>query len=175
MWTVNHLLSLPSYHLILARISFNAQILRSLPLERPTECQHRSSRPRSPVKLLSSMIGGVANYANTPNRLLFRAPTTGDAPYLPAANGADAQCYDGEKTNTSLSKQPHPGSNHRDAVRTSLQYLEDTFAAYIIALRSRSGNVMGKCLQARASTDELQVNELYNAILEEPDKVEIVA
>lgn len=51
-----------------------------------------------------------------------------------------------------------------EAYRSPLALLEDTFTAYIVALRSRSGNVVGKVLRSRATADELIVNELYNIL-----------
>lgn len=59
--------------------------------------------------------------------------------------------------------------------KSSLVLLEDTFSAYISALRSRSGNVVGKLLQTRKQTDELIVNELYNGLLENPERLETAA
>ena len=53
--------------------------------------------------------------------------------------------------------------------------LEDTFVAYIIALRSRSGNVVGRVLRNRAGADELAVNELYNLLLEDPSRLQAPA
>lgn len=51
-----------------------------------------------------------------------------------------------------------------EAYKSPLALLEDTFTAYIVALRSRSGNVVGKILRSRATADELVVNELYNTL-----------
>lgn len=48
--------------------------------------------------------------------------------------------------------------------KSPLALLEDTFTAYVFALRSRSGNVVGKVLRSRATADELLVNELYNIL-----------
>ena len=56
-----------------------------------------------------------------------------------------------------------------------LALLEDTSVAYIVALRSRSGNVVGKILRSRAMADELAVNELYNALLEDPSRLQAAA
>ncbi len=53
--------------------------------------------------------------------------------------------------------------------------LEDTFVAYIVALRSRSGNVVGRVLRNRAGADELVVNELYNLLLEDPSRLQAPA
>ena len=47
-----------------------------------------------------------------------------------------------------------------------LKLLEETFSTYMLALRSRSGNVVGKLLRGRARADELAVNELYNILRE---------
>lgn len=49
-------------------------------------------------------------------------------------------------------------------MKDTFGHLEDTFAAYVVALRSRSGNVVGKVLRGRAGADELVVNELYNIL-----------
>lgn len=51
-----------------------------------------------------------------------------------------------------------------EAHNSPLALLEDTFTAYVVALRSRSGNVVGKILRSRATADELVVNELYNIL-----------
>lgn len=53
--------------------------------------------------------------------------------------------------------------------------LELTFNAYVIALRSRSGNVVGRILRNRAAADELLVNELYNILIEDPSRVQAAA
>lgn len=49
-------------------------------------------------------------------------------------------------------------------IKDTFGLLEDTFATYVVALRSRSGNVVGKVLRGRAGADELVVNELYNTL-----------
>lgn len=51
-----------------------------------------------------------------------------------------------------------------ETYKSPLALLEDTFAAYIFALRSRSGNVVGRVLRSRATANELLVNELYNIL-----------
>ena len=59
--------------------------------------------------------------------------------------------------------------------RNPFVLLEDTFVAYIVALRSRSGNVVGRVLRNRAAADELAVNELYNLLLEDPSRLQAPA
>ena len=51
-----------------------------------------------------------------------------------------------------------------ETYKSPLALLEDTFTAYVVALRSRSGNVVGKVLRNRATAEELLVNELYNIL-----------
>ena len=51
-----------------------------------------------------------------------------------------------------------------ETYKTPLARLEDTLTGYIVALRSRSGNVVGRVLRSRATADELLVNELYNIL-----------
>jgi hypothetical protein len=46
--------------------------------------------------------------------------------------------------------------------------LEETLTGYIASLQSRKGNVVGKSLRGRAVADELSVNALYNALIENP-------
>jgi hypothetical protein len=46
--------------------------------------------------------------------------------------------------------------------------LEETFTAYVGALQSRKGNVVGKVLRNRSTADELAVSELYNTFVENP-------
>lgn len=63
----------------------------------------------------------------------------------------------------------------QDSYKSPIVLLEDTFAAYVVALRSRSGNVVGRVLRSRASADELEVNELYNILLEDPSRLQAAA
>lgn len=56
------------------------------------------------------------------------------------------------------------GVNANNRHHDPLRLLEETFSTYMLALRSRSGNVVGKLLRGRAWADELAVNELYNIL-----------
>ena len=62
-----------------------------------------------------------------------------------------------------------------EAFKSPLVLLEDTFIAYVVALRSRTGNVVGKVLRSRAAADDLAVNELYNTLLENPSRLQAPA
>ena len=158
-------------------ISFNSNVLRVVPIhERQKESKHRYFRPRSPVKLLSNMLGGSANQPTTPQTFLTRATPIESIPPLlsPAEPREIANRGSNENESIAASKVALVESSS-DAFKSPLALLEDTLAAYIVALRSRSGNVVGKILQARASADELSINELYNTLLEDPSRLESAA
>ena len=53
--------------------------------------------------------------------------------------------------------------------------LEQAFAAYVLALQSRSGNIVGRTLRARENVDRSAVNELYNVLLEDPSRIQMAA
>lgn len=53
--------------------------------------------------------------------------------------------------------------------------LEQTLAAYVLSLQSRSGNILGRMLRARDHVDRAPVNELYNILLEDPSKIQAAA
>jgi hypothetical protein len=53
--------------------------------------------------------------------------------------------------------------------------LEQAFAAYVLALQSRSGNIVGRTLRTRDNVDRSGVNELYNVLLEDPAKLQAAA
>ncbi len=46
--------------------------------------------------------------------------------------------------------------------------LEQTFTGYVACLQARKGYFIGRTLLSRSFADELQVNELYNRLLESP-------
>ncbi|KAI4159746.1 MAG: hypothetical protein L6R39_000303, partial [Caloplaca ligustica] len=62
-----------------------------------------------------------------------------------------------------------------DIIHNPFEGLELTFKAYMIALRSRSGNVVGRILRNRATADELEINELYNILVEDPSRIQAAA
>ena len=68
-----------------------------------------------------------------------------------------------------------PIESTSESSKEPLLMLEDTLAAYIVALRSRSGDVVGKVLRSRATANELVINELYNNLLEDPKKLQAAA
>ena len=157
--------------------SFESTILKAVPLrDHQRESRHKGFRPMSPIKLISNMLGVSASQSITPLKPHNRPPAIGIVPALPlpvaSKDFVSSSC---DHKDSSLSHEVALVGNSNDAIKSHLILLEDTFAAYIVALRSRSGNVVGKILQARACADELTVNELYNTLLEDPGRLEAAA
>ena len=126
--------------------------------------------------MLSNMLGVSVSQPSSPWKSRPRAPTNENAPCLqvpPKANLFTSSAVN--DVEESPVKQVSAVETNSDTFKSPIALLEDTFAAYIIALHSRSGNVVGKVLQARSSADELGVNELYNTLLEDPSRLETAA
>ncbi|KAE8149326.1 hypothetical protein BDV25DRAFT_156608 [Aspergillus avenaceus] len=140
----------------------------------------RTFRPPSPSKLLSSLLGGKDNIpsAKAPNS----ASLLGEFPKMPPPRATVS------RSNTLPSMFPNKEDSKEDTpVKVSLVgatskgsdslfgVLEQTFAAYVLALQSRSGNIVGRTLRGRDNVDRAEVNELYNILLEDPGKIQAAA
>lgn len=149
--------------LIQSQISFNTTILAAMPFQKPQEdTRSRIFRPISPVKMISNLLNaGQASQPSTPSKHRHNVPPIRNIPSIPPPTPAKIS--------------PDPVDNHlinkvtlvetaAETYKSPLALLEDTFTAYVVALRSRSGNVVGKVLRSRATADELHVNELYNIL-----------
>ncbi|KAI9686233.1 MAG: hypothetical protein M1822_003889 [Bathelium mastoideum] len=135
-----------------------------------------SLRAPSPVKLLSSLFGGSVRDGHNPRKLQRPVPNLGEVPRMgpPSQNSRPATQDSSKSFDDTTSKSSIPLGT-AGAASTTLLKLEETLAAYVLALHARKGNVVGKTLRARATADELAVNELYNVLLENPDDHQMAA
>ncbi|EON60870.1 hypothetical protein W97_00080 [Coniosporium apollinis CBS 100218] len=159
----------------------NQQTLKSLKISaEDTEDDsqlEQSYRPASPVKLLSNLFSSGSVKENAAPKKLYRpSPVLGDIPRMmpppvPRSNSARSEELSREgSVNKSMSSLNLPA-----LASESFGKLDETLAAYVLALHARKGNVVGKSLMGRASADELSVNELYNSLLENPINHEVAA
>lgn len=150
-----------------SRVPYHRDVLQSLTLNKQIhESRIRGFRPISPVKLISNFLNaGMGIPSHSPQKLYGETPVlSGLAPKLrPLSMRFKSDESQSSRENLSNSKVTVIEANG-EKVNTTLTLLEDTFSAYISALRSRSGNVMGKVLRGRVGADELVVNELYNIL-----------
>jgi hypothetical protein len=112
----------------------------------------------------TSLHGSVSG-RNTPAKLV-KAPQLMDIPTFEPAISRNNSNRSMHSTN-----EPDIRTNPwRDEERPSnpLVKLEETFTGYVAALQSRKGNVVGKALRQREGADELAINAIYNAFIENP-------
>lgn len=132
-----------------------------------TRIRHKSFRPHSPVKMISQFLGGGSTREpddppkqRAPQPILKDVPTMLPLSRLLSRSGSQKAAHE-EKA---ASKVTLVGVRASDSQQDPLKLLEETFATYMLALRSRSGNVVGRLLRNRTWADKLAVNELYNAL-----------
>ncbi|KAI4205670.1 MAG: hypothetical protein LQ350_000167 [Teloschistes chrysophthalmus] len=158
----------------LLEVACNREILHAQAFRRPTSVSdNQSSRPISPLKLVSNLFGGSTGHGDTPSKWRLPAPKIKEMPPIPPPKtiGLTVEDQSNQSPDTKASSI-EAGAN---AVPDPLAGLELTFNAYVIALRSRSGNIVGRILRNRAAADELEVNELYNVLVENPARVQAAA
>ncbi|KAF2492069.1 hypothetical protein BU16DRAFT_593264 [Lophium mytilinum] len=162
-------------------LSRNQQILKSLTLQteksRPSSPQERTFRPPSPVKMLSNLFGGsVVKDSGGTRRFHRNPPSLSDFPRMapPLGPPSRTQSRDGELSRPTSSSRTI-GFNASELNLESISKLEETLATYVLALQARKGNIVGRTLRGRSGADELVVNELYNTLLEDPNKHDAAA
>ena len=160
------------------------QILQSLHVSRDPPVQDISGygrerenvRAPSPVKLLSNLFGGNIKEASSTKKIQRQVPNLGEIPHMaPPAQTSRPQTQDSAKSSDDAPSKLSVPLSTAGAASDALLKLEETLAAYLLALHARKGNVVGKTLRARVMADELSVNELYNALLETPDNHQMAA
>ncbi|KAL9046173.1 MAG: hypothetical protein Q9214_000928 [Letrouitia sp. 1 TL-2023] len=153
-----------------SQMSFDRNVLQSLPFRKKDEGSHlRAFRPLSPIKLVSNLFGNSPSQPSTPSKKRSDTLRLNEAPIMLPPHSKNI-----EPSMFSESKVKLLGATIEGPADT-LVALEATFTAYILALHSRSGNVVGKVLRSRAVADELLINELYNTLIEDPSKLQAAA
>lgn len=158
-------------------ISLHRSILSVLPIRgQEDDSRGRGFRPISPVKLLSNFLNnGLSSQASTPYKQREDFPVMKDIPRMlpPLPSSLDTGDSSGDRlsTNDRLATIQANVTETRD----SLALLEDTLTTYIVALRSRSGNIVGRVLRGRSAADKLAANELYNTLVEDPARIQAAA
>jgi hypothetical protein len=153
----------------------NQSILQSLTItlddSHEAVTKERISRAPSPVKLLSSIFGAsIRSDTGSLRKHNFSRSETGlgEIPQLKPTQSTRRPSRD-------LPSKPSTPTELISAAADALAKLEETLSSYILALQARKGNIVGRVLRLRNAADELAVNELYNALLEDPTNYEVVA
>ena len=131
----------------------------------------RSFLSSSPVKMLSSFLGGTSS-TSTPSETvsaapkLARAPVSGLFPSPMSRSGSFKET--GSLSGSIRDKDGIRLGTDDERPENPLVRLEQTFTGYVACLQARKGYFIGRTLLTRSFVDELQVNELYNRLLESP-------
>ncbi|PGH26998.1 hypothetical protein AJ80_01382 [Polytolypa hystricis UAMH7299] len=163
-------------------LSSNFNILRAIAGHLlGTMKQTRGFRPPSPTKFLYTIWGSGQNKESPPSppKALPAVPVVGNIPSFrpPGLERPRTPTF----PPTSPSKQmdttnsTHIGINITEKPRDELEILERIFNTYILAIRSRSGNIVGRVLRSRHQANPVEINDLYNVLLEDADKVQAAA
>ncbi|KZF19357.1 hypothetical protein L228DRAFT_250947 [Xylona heveae TC161] len=155
-------------------LSFHNRILDNLTIIfEGDQYRPRLFRPTSPVKMLSNFLGGGSvrenlstSRAGLPSSLMMTSTTKLPPPRPPSRVNSHRKAYS-EDTGTKITMVQ---TSNAEESTDPVQNLEDTLATYVLALHCRKGNVVGKVLRNRAAADELEVNEIYNSLLEDPTR-----
>ena len=133
-------------------------------------------RPPSPVKALTNLLGGSVK-ENTPSKQHnpFGSVDLVNKPLPPLDHSLQRQESKKALEEDSKASKVTIVQATNNYENGSLDSLETTLNTYIIALHSRAGNIVGRTLRNRKASDELKVNELYNAIVEDPGQHQAAA
>ncbi|KAI2789796.1 hypothetical protein POX_d05294 [Penicillium oxalicum] len=173
-------------------IHSNFDILRYIASGLTTQVKSsRTFRPPSPTKLISNFLGGSRESVPTikqpssatllgefpkmpPQRINISRSNTLPSTFPGKDKEKEKQQPDQER-DKDPSKISMVGASGAKGSDGQLGSLEQTFAAYVLSLQSRSGNILGRMLRNREHADRALVNELYNILLEDPSKLQAAA
>ncbi|KAI8962315.1 hypothetical protein F5Y11DRAFT_323118 [Daldinia sp. FL1419] len=156
-----------------AMVSFHTKVLRGLSVSNKAE-KTRSFLATSPVKYLSSILGG-SNNSDTGSGHKHQRTLTGDTPILlPGLLSRSNSSIDASSLQGSTKSRDgiRIGGADDDRPENPLVRLEQTFTGYMASLQARKGNFIGRTLLNRTAVDELSVNDLYNKLIESPFDIE---
>lgn len=194
LMSIQHAVSNPK--LVPALVSYHTKTLRSLTFSSRSE-KTKSFLASSPVKLLSSFLGGSTNgnANNTPNSAIMtglagnasmtslsesiygsvrlqRSQSSNSRNHQLQTQQAHAASLSGSIRDRTGAGLGGIGAISADTLRPEnpLMRLEETFTAYVAALQLRKGQFVARTLLSRdsGSFDELSVNLLYNKLNENP-------
>lgn len=149
----------------------------------PVASHSHASRPKSPVKLLSSFL--EARHQPSSRMKIDRPLSLAEPPPLMRPNLLTSKTTIGPE-----GSRPTSAPTGRDEFadrpstapeasqsrpQTPARRLEETLTAYFLALQARKGNIVGRVVSGRTRANELSVNELYNSLLEDPNLMVVAA
>ncbi|KAK5661173.1 hypothetical protein OQA88_11064 [Cercophora sp. LCS_1] len=170
---LSHQFSTSNMKLVPALVSYYTKVLRAVNVASKADKPTRSFLASSPVKMLSSFLGGsTATNAGTTSDTSNsgakpRNPLT-DIPALHPAQGPPVPQKEPTVISGSLRSRTGSRIGEEERPENPLVRLEQTFTGYVANLQARKGYFIGRTLLNRSMADELAVNDLYNRLIEFP-------
>ena len=149
--------------------------------QRQAAIDERLRRPKSPRKLLANFLASTGPGSQPPGFMKKDLPPLPPPGQLPRTRLAEQMPSKppSRESRPSSKEQATPRSlacmRSTDQLSNPHKRFEETFSAYVLALQSRKGNIVGRSLKMRATADQLAVNELYNSLLEDPNLMVLAA
>ncbi|KAL2153666.1 hypothetical protein VTH82DRAFT_4821 [Thermothelomyces myriococcoides] len=155
--------SVANLRLVPSLVSYYTKILREISLSPRTEKNSRSFLSSSPVKMLSSLlVGGTASSSTTS---LDSTGINGSRHKRARSNSTrDVTVISGSLKDRDIPRL----AVEEEIPENPLVRLEQTFTGFVANMQSRKGDFVAQTLLNRAMADELQVNDLYNRLIEYP-------
>ncbi|KAK6413012.1 hypothetical protein LTR81_013122 [Elasticomyces elasticus] len=166
---------------ILASLDLQARMNDEDDEQRQAAIDERLRRPKSPRKMLANFLSSTGPGSHPPSFLKKDLPPLPPPGQLPRTRLAEQMPSKppSRESRPSSKDQAMPRSltsmRSTDQLSNVHKRLEETFSAYVLALQSRKGNIVGRSLKMRAMADQLAVNELYNSLLEDPNMMVLAA
>lgn len=160
--------------LVPALVSYYTKIARNLAFNTRAE-KTRSFLSTSPVKMLSSFLGGSTPdiTSQSPKQKGGGGGMLSPPPLIQAAASKESLV---ESIRSRHSRDNFPiGQEGDERPDNPLVRLEHTFTGYVACLQSRKGYFIGRLMLNRSNVDELAVNDLYNRLMESPYDLEASA
>jgi hypothetical protein len=154
--------------LVPALVSYHTKVLGAIHVSARVEKTSRSFLSSSPVKMLSSLLGGTSASSSTTS--LDTTGINGSRHKRTRSNSTR------EVTIVSGSLRDRLDIPHltveEEIPENPLVRLEQTFTGFVANMQARKGDFIGRTLLNRSMVDELAVNDLYNRLIEFPFDLE---
>lgn len=162
-----------NHRLAPALVSYYTKIARNLNFNSTRAEKTRSLFNSSPVKMLSSFLGGSTSDVTSTSPPKQGHGLLNPPPLISRAAVSRESLVSSIRSRGSQDTMPI--SPDEDRPDNPLVRLEQTFTGYVACLQSRQGHFNARSLMNRSAVDELAVNDLYNRLMESPYDLEASA
>ncbi|KAH6634818.1 hypothetical protein B0J18DRAFT_31666 [Chaetomium sp. MPI-SDFR-AT-0129] len=162
--------SVANLRLAPALVSYYTKILRAMNVSAKVEKNTRSFLSSSPVKMLSNLL--VGSTPSSSSTSVDNVGINGSRHKRTRSNSTrDAGVISGSINDREIPRLT-VNIEEEEPPENPLVRLEQTFTGYVANMQARKGYFIGRTLLNRSMADELQINDLYNRLIEFPYDLE---